>query len=76
MMTLIQANLAETGYAKPAVLYMALELSQTKWDLWFSEGNRERRVVIPARDVSRLTEEISKAKEKFGLPAETRVKSV
>ncbi len=76
MTTLTPANLAETGYAKPAVLYRALELSQTKWGLWFSEGNRERRVVIPARDVSRLTEELSKAKEKFGLPAETPVKSV
>ena len=76
MMTLTQANLAATEYAKPAVLYMALELSQTKWELWFSEGNRERRVVIPARDINRLTEELRQAKAKFGLPVAAPVKSV
>src|SRR5512143_2794873 len=76
MTTQPQANLPTAGYDKPASLYMALELSQANWEVWFSDGWHERRVVVPARDVTRLAREIDQAKAKFGLPATAAVHSV
>jgi len=56
---------------------MALELSEKEWKLAFSTGaaQKPRRRDIPARDIEALRQEIATAKERFDLPAETRVVS-
>lgn len=65
---------AETrGYESGSVLYMAMELSNRKWKLGFSNGSRMRRKSMEARDRGRLLEEVTLAKRKLGLPAEARV---
>lgn len=58
-------------------LYMAIELSRKKWKLGFSDGkaSQPRVVTIDARDLQRLKEEIEKAKKRFGLGPEVRVRS-
>ena len=59
------------------VLHLALELSEKEWKLAFSTGaaQKPRRRDIPARDIEALRQEIATAKERFDLPAETRVVS-
>jgi len=59
------------------VLYVALELSENEWKLAFATAmaQKPRRRVIPARDIEGLRKEIASAKERFDLPAETRVVS-
>ncbi len=52
---------------KKVVLHMALELSQNKWKLGFSDGKKMRFISIAARVLERLHEEIEKAKSKFNL---------
>jgi transposase len=52
---------------------MAMELSNKKWKLGFSNGSKLRRKSIEARDRLRLLEEVSLAKRKLGLPAEAQV---
>lgn len=74
-MNTTQAILREEDYCEKTVLYMALELSHKTWRLVFSDGGRERQVSMEARNLVRLGEEIGKAKAKFGLPAEARVRS-
>jgi transposase len=56
---------------------MALELSEKDWKLAFSTGTAQKlwRREIPARDIEVLRKEIATAKERFDLPAETRVVS-
>lgn len=50
-------------------LYVAFELSKSKWKLAFSDepGRRPRLVSIDARDLARLEVEINKARTRFGL---------
>ena len=57
------------------VLYMALELSNKRWKLGFSNGERQRQVSIEAGDWGSLTDQITRAREKLGLPAACRVVS-
>ncbi len=57
------------------VLYMGCELSLSTWKLAFGIGGNPRIIQIPARDLKRLSEEIAKAKKRFGLPDEARVVS-
>lgn len=59
------------------ILYMALELSEKEWQLALSTGlaQKPRRRSIPARDLEGLRQEIANAKERFDLPAKTRVVS-
>jgi transposase len=52
---------------------MAMELSNRKWKLGFSNGSRMRRKSVEARDRQRLLEEVSLAKHKLGLAAEAKV---
>jgi transposase len=52
---------------------MAFELSDKKWRLAFGNGNRQRQTVIPAGALDELREQIDKAKEKWSLPADTKV---
>ena len=61
------------AYESEAVLYMAMELSNSKWKLGFSNGQRIRRKSIEARDRVRLLEEVQLAKHKLGLEREARV---
>lgn len=58
---------------RTGVLYMAMELSQSKWHLAFGTGNKMRQVVIEASNTIALQEEIRKAKEKFRLQPEAKV---
>jgi transposase len=58
---------------KGAVLHMALELSQNKWKLGFSDGKKMRFISIAARVLERLHEEIEKAKLKFNLQGDIRI---
>jgi transposase len=60
---------------KESVLYMALELSQTKWKLGFSDGNKMRFMSIDARNLEQLQEEIEKAKRRFYLDDEVKIVS-
>lgn len=63
----------ERGYEAGTVLYMAMELSNRKWKLGFSNGTRMRRKSVDARGRRRLLEEVSLAKRKLGLLAEAKV---
>lgn len=55
------------------ILYMAMELSQSKWQLAFGDGIKVRQITMDANDTERLKKEILKAKAKFGLAPETAV---
>jgi transposase len=61
------------GYEVNTVLYMAMELSNSKWKLGFGNGSKLRRKSIDARDRQRLLEEVVLAKSKLKLPADARV---
>jgi transposase len=56
---------------------MAFDLGNSTWKLGFTPGlgQKPRERTIPARDGQALLEEISRAKRRFGLAAETRVVS-
>ena len=58
-----------------SVLYMALELGETKWKLGFTVGmaQKPRLREIVARNLGGLAEEIRKAKERFQLPGQAMV---
>lgn len=67
---------ADQAYVMPSKLYMAQELSAKRWALLFSDSTtRRRRVVIAAGDRQRLLQEVTRAKAKFGLPADAPVMS-
>ena len=59
--------------ANEAILYMAMELSDKKWKLGFSDGAKQRLVTIEAGDWLALHTQIDRAKEKFKLPAAWRI---
>src|SRR5262245_41262160 len=63
-------NIIATG-----TLFVALELGCDKWVLASATqaAQRPRFRTVPARDLSKLNEEIAKAKARFGLPAEAPV---
>jgi transposase len=50
------------------VLFVALELSDKKWKLALSDGNKKRIVTIAAGDLVTLGEAVAKAKARFGMP--------
>ena len=56
-------------------LYIALELSQDKWLLGCATqaAEKPRFRPVPARDLERLDQEVAKAKQRFGLPADAPV---
>src|SRR4051794_6321428 len=66
-----------TSSAYAPVLCMAFELSAGQWKIAFSTGlgQRPRLRTIEARDLAWLEREITAAKKRFGLPAETGVLS-
>jgi transposase len=69
------AILQSKDSAAEVVLYMALELSNKRWKLGFSNGERQRQVSIEAGDWSSLHEQIARAREKLGLAAACRIVS-
>src|SRR5689334_23003454 len=58
-------------------LFLAFELSETRWKLGFTTGvaQRPRERSVPARDIDAILEEVRRAKQRFGLPEETPVHS-
>ena len=64
MTTILQSK----DYSGKVVLYMAMELSNAKWKLGFSNGSRDRGVTIIAGDWKALSRQIDLAKEKLHLP--------
>ena len=64
-------------YTSDRVLFLALELSASKWKLGTTVGlgQKPREKTVEAGDLDGLMEEIARAKERFGLPAEVRVVS-
>jgi transposase len=63
--------------AKTGTLYVALELGQDKWVLASATqaAEKPRYRTLPARDLGRLADEIRKAKDRFGLPADAPVRT-
>ena len=61
------------AYESGSTLYMAMELSNSKWKLGFGNGLKLRRKSIDARDRPRCLEEVALAKTKLKLPADARV---
>lgn len=61
------------AYEVGTVLYMAMELSNSKWKLGFGNGAKLRRKSIEARGRKRLLEEVALAKAKLKLPQEAQV---
>ena len=58
------------------IMYMAMELSNKEWKLVFTSTTGKLRLrTMPARQLTRLLAEIATAKEKLGLPPQTRVRS-
>ena len=70
-----QRTLQKEDTTKIEVLHLAFELSQNKWKLGFSDGNKQRFKTIIARDLDQLQEEIKKAKERFKLKEDVRIVS-
>ncbi len=58
-------------------LYLAFDLGWTSWSLAFTTGmaQKPRLRTIPARDLDALRREVERAKQRFGLPADTPVVS-
>jgi transposase len=52
---------------------MALELSNRTWRLGFSNGSKLRQKTVPARELSKVLEEIELAKRKLGIAPDARV---
>lgn len=69
------ATHATEGSVSAPVLYMALELSNKTWRLAFSDGAKRRQISVPAADLTKLSQAVAKAKERFGMPASSRVLS-
>lgn len=64
-------------YTSDSVMFMAFELSAGKWKVGTTNGigQKPRERSIDAGDLERVSEEISKAKKRFGLPADAPVVS-
>jgi transposase len=60
---------------KEAILYIAFELSNSKWKLAFSDGSKVRYKTITAGNLAQLQIEIGLAKQKFKMIEDVRVVS-
>jgi transposase len=76
MTTSIQTRIEQATLLQPT-LFLAFELGQNTWKLGFTIGVAQppRERTIPAGDVARLQQEITRAKQRFGLPEDARVVS-
>ncbi len=59
----------------PTTLYLALELSDTKWKLAFSNGSKNRLVTINARDLKRFHQEVDESRKRLGLASNGQIMS-
>ena len=57
------------------VLHLAFELSQNKWKLAFSNGEKIRTVTVAARNLEQVQEEIEKAQVRFKMKGDVRILS-
>jgi transposase len=57
----------EATTLRQPILYLAMELSNSKWKLFFSNGEKIRSKSIGARDLEAFIKEIKAAKERFKL---------
>ena len=57
------------------VLHLAFELSQNKWKLAFSNGEKIRTVAVAARNLEQVQEEIAKAQVRFKMKGNVRILS-
>ncbi len=58
------------------VLYMAMELSKRTWKLGFGVGDRKcREVNVLSGDLTAMSDAIEKAKRRFGLEGEVRIRT-
>ena len=55
------------------ILYLAMELSNSKWKLFFSNGEKIRNKTISARDLDALSQQIQAAKQRFKLTEQVSV---
>ena len=69
------AVLEHKDNANEAILYMALELSDKKWKLGFSNGEKHRHVTIAAGDWVGLHAQMDRAKHKLKLATSCRIVS-
>lgn len=62
-------------YTSDPVMFLALELSASKWKVGttIGLGQKPREVTIDSGDLEGLLAEVSRAKQRFGLPADARV---
>jgi transposase len=58
---------------RQTILYLAIELSNSKWKLFFSNGEKIRSKSISARDLDGLSQEIEAAKKRFKLNEDVSV---
>jgi transposase len=65
----------ENNTTKAPILYMALELSNSKWVIAFGNEVKMRKISIGANDVDELVKEIGIAKERLKLPGNCAVES-
>ena len=56
-------------------LYIAFELSNSKWKLMFGNRVKKRQKTIEARDLKALEEEITKAQKRFNMDGEVKIYS-
>jgi transposase len=76
MATTATARIKQDTLPQPR-LFLAFELGKDKWKLGFTVGVAQlpRERTLPAGDVARLQQEIARAKQRFGLPADAPVVS-
>jgi len=76
MATPIRPRIEQATPPQPT-LFLAFELGQNTWKLGFTIGVAQppRERTIPAGDMTGLQQEILRAKQRFGLPEDTRVVS-
>jgi len=73
----MQTTAAHREYSEERVLFLALELSNSKWKLGstLGMGQKPRERTIAAGDLGGFHEEVSRAKRRFGLASSARVVS-
>lgn len=65
----------DTEYTSEAVMFLALELSASKWKIGttIGLGQKPREVTIDSGDLEGLLDEVTRAKQRFALPPDARV---
>jgi len=57
------------------LLYLAFELSNTKWKLTFNNGSKNRFVKIDTRDLNRFHRKVAEAKKRLELASNAQIVS-